>query len=85
MQSNREQIKLEVIKIISEELDVALDDIKEETSLQNDLEADSLEAINIGIAFEVKFNIQLDDETIQQFIVVKDIIDNMVRIVNERE
>ena len=81
MQNSREQIKLDVIKIISDELDVALDSIKEDTSLQNDLEADSLDAISIGLAIEEKFNIQLDDNTVQQFTVVKDIIDNLVRIV----
>ncbi len=47
---DRERVKLDLIKIIAEELEIDPDSIKEDTSLQNDLEADSLEAINIGLA-----------------------------------
>jgi len=47
---DRERVKLDLIKIIAEELDIDPDTIKEDTSLQNDLEADSLDAINIGLA-----------------------------------
>ena len=80
MQNSRDQIKSEVIKIIAEELDVPPDAIEEDTTLQRDLEADSLDTINIGLAVEERFSIILDDETIRQFTVVKYIIDNLVRI-----
>lgn len=80
MQNSRDQIQFDVIRIIAEELDIAPDAIKEDTSLQNDLEADSLDTINIGLAIEEKFSILLDDETVQQFTEVKYIIDNLVKI-----
>ena len=80
MQNSRDQIKFDVIRIIADELDIASDAIKEDTSLQNDLEADSLDTINIGLAIEEKFSILLDDETVQQFTEVKYIIDNLVKI-----
>lgn len=80
MKNSRDQIKSDVIRIIADELDVALDAIKEDTSLQHDLEADSLDTINIGLAIEEKFCILLDDETVQQFTVVKHIIDNLAKI-----
>jgi acyl carrier protein len=80
MQNSRDQIKFDVIRIIAEELDIAPDAIKEDTSLQNDLEADSLDTINIGLAIEEKFSILLDDEAVQQFTEVKYIIDNLVKI-----
>ncbi len=80
MQNSRVQIKFDVIRIIAEELDIAPDAIKEDTSLQNDLEADSLDTINIGLAIGEKFSILLDDETVQQFTEVKYIIDNLVNI-----
>ncbi|MBL7175991.1 MAG: acyl carrier protein [Desulfobacteraceae bacterium] len=73
-------MKFDVIRIIADELDIAPDAIKEDTSLQNDLEADSLDTINIGLAVEEKFSILLDDETVQQFTEVKYIIDNLVKI-----
>ena len=80
MQNSRDQIKFDVIRIIAEELAIAPDAIKEDTSLQNDLEADSLDTINIGLAIGEKFSILLDDETVQQFTEVKYIIDNLVSI-----
>ena len=80
MQNSRDQIKFDVIRIIADELDVAPDAIKEDTSLQNDLEADSLDTINIGLAIEERFSILLDDETVQQFTEVEYIIDNLVKI-----
>lgn len=76
---NREQVTLDLIKIIAEELDVDPDGIKEDTSLQNDLEADSLDAINIALAIEEKFNIKIDDDTIQSFRTIRDIGDNLIR------
>ncbi len=80
MQNSRDQIQFDVIRIIADELDIAADAIKEDTSLQNDLEADSLDTINIGLAIEEKFSILLDDETVQQFTEVKYIIENLVKI-----
>jgi acyl carrier protein len=80
MHNSRDQIKFDVIKIIAEELDIAPHAIKEDTSLQNDLEADSLDTINIGLAIEEKYSILLDDEAVQQFTEVKYIIDNLVNI-----
>jgi len=80
MQNSRDQIKFDVIRIIADELDIAADAIKEDTSLQNDLEADSLDTINIGLAIEEKFSLLLDDETVQHFTEVKYIIDNLVKI-----
>jgi len=80
MQNSRDQIKFDVIRIIADELEIAADAIKEDTSLQNDLEADSLDTINIGLAIEEKFSILLDDETVQKFTEVKYIIDNLAKI-----
>lgn len=77
---DRERVKLALIKIIAEELEIDPDSIKEDTSLQNDLEADSLEAINIGLAIEESFNIKMDDDTIHNFRTIRDITDNLIRM-----
>jgi len=77
---DRERVKLDLIKIIAEELEIDPDSIKEDTSLQNDLEADSLEAINIGLAIEESFNIKMDDDTIHNFRTIRDITDNLIRM-----
>lgn len=77
---DRERVKLDLIKIIAEELEIDPDSIKEDTSLQDDLEADSLEAINIGLAIEESFNIKMDDDTIHNFRTIRDITDNLIRM-----
>jgi len=77
---DRERVKLALIKIIAEELEIDPDSIKEDTSLQNDLEADSLEAINIGLAIEESFNIKMDDDTIHNFRTIRNITDNLIRM-----
>lgn len=77
---DRERVKLDLIKIIAEELEIDPDSIKEDTSLQDDLEADSLEAINIGLAIEESLNIKMDDDTIHNFRTIRDITDNLIRM-----
>jgi acyl carrier protein len=77
---DRERVKLDLIKIIAEELEIDPDSIKEDTSLQDDLEADSLEAINIGLAIEESFNVKMDDDTIHNFRTIRDITDNLIRM-----
>lgn len=76
----REQTKLDLVKIIAEELEIDPDTIKEDTSLQNDLEADSLDAINIALAIEERFAIKIDDEAIRNFRTIRDIIDHLIRM-----
>lgn len=76
----REQTKLDLVKIIAEELDIDPDTIKEDTSLQNDLEADSLDAINIALAIEERFAIKIDDEAIRNFKTIRDITDHLIRM-----
>jgi acyl carrier protein len=77
---NREQVILDLIKIIAEELDIDPDGIREDTSLQDDLEADSLDAINVALAIEEKFHVKIDDDTIQRFRTIRDIGENLTRI-----
>jgi len=76
----REQTKLDLVKIIAEELEIDPDTIKEDTSLQNDLEADSLDAINIALAIEERFAIKIDDEAIRNFRTIRDITDHLIRM-----
>jgi len=76
----REQTKLDLVKIIAEELEINPDTIKEDTSLQNDLEADSLDAINIALAIEERFAVKIDDEAIRNFRTIRDITDHLIRM-----
>ena len=60
--------------IIAEQLDVDKDSITLETNLMKDLEADSLDAVEIIMAIEEEFNIEIPDKQAEEFQVVSSIV-----------
>lgn len=62
-------------QIIIEQLDVEEGDITFETSLVKDLEADSLDAVEIIMAIEDEFGIEVPDEDAEKFACIGDIVD----------
>lgn len=63
-----------VVKIVSDELNVSQDEITMETDIQTDLGADSLDAVELMMALEEEFDIQIPDEDAQKFKTIKDIV-----------
>jgi len=63
-----------VIKIVSDELNVSQDEINLETNIQTDLGADSLDAVELMMALEEEFDVQIPDEDAQRFKTIKDIV-----------
>lgn len=61
--------------IIAEQLDVDASEITMETSLTKDLEADSLDAVEIIMAIEEEFEIEIPDEQAENFQVVKNLVE----------
>jgi acyl carrier protein len=51
-----------VRKIITDQLDVSNEQVTPESSLTDDLAADSLDLVEISMAVEEQFDIHLDDE-----------------------
>ncbi|MBS4539764.1 acyl carrier protein [Clostridium sp. D2Q-11] len=67
---------LEKLKnIIAEQLDVEKEDIKLESSFQNDLGADSLDVVELIMAIEEDFEIEIPDEDAEKISIVKDAVD----------
>lgn len=68
-------------EIIAEQLGVEEDVITTETNLMKDLEADSLDAVEIIMAIEDEYDIEVPDEDAEKFQTVTDIVkyveDNM--------
>ena len=54
------------------------DDVKPETNLFEDLEADSLEAVELSMAFEEAFGVGIADEDMEKIKTVQDIIDYLI-------
>ena len=55
-----------VKKIVVEQLEVDADDVKPESSFTNDLGADSLDTVELVMALEEEFEIEIPDEAAQQ-------------------
>ncbi len=65
----------QVKEIIVDALGCDEDDVVLEASLKDDLEADSLDAVELIMAIEEEFDIEIPDETAQNMKTVKDIVD----------
>ena len=65
----------QVKEIIVDALGCDEDDVVLEASLKDDLEADSLDAVELIMAIGEEFDIELPDETAQNMKTVKDIVD----------
>ncbi len=64
----------EVKEILAEQLDVNIDDIEINSSLSDDLGADSLDAIDIVMTVEDQYSIEVPDEVIKSIKTVEDIV-----------
>ncbi len=63
-----------VREIIANQLDIALDEIKETTSLGEDLGADSLDIVEMMMSIEETFGIEIADEDAKEFKTIADVI-----------
>jgi len=76
-------IEEKVIEIISEQLNVKLDEIKDSSELVGDLGADSLDAVEIVMEVEEAFEIEISDEDADKFKTVGDIVNYITRRIGE--
>lgn len=72
-----------VKKIIVEHLDVDAEKVKEEANLVDDLGADSLEIIEVVLAFEDEFDIDIQDDDAQDIQTVEDAI-NFIKSISAK-
>ena len=67
-------IREEVINLISEQLNVKLDEIKDSSELVGDLGADSLDGVEVIMELEEVFGFEISDEEADQLKTVGDVI-----------
>lgn len=67
-------IKEEVIDIIVKTLEVDKKDVKDNTNLMKDLDVESLDLVDLVVAFEEKYNFEIPDNEIKNLQTVNDIV-----------
>lgn len=67
-----------IFRIIAEQFSVPVKEINIDKHLVNDLNADSLDSIEIVVECEKEFDIEIDDDDLENIQTVKDIV-NLVQ------
>ncbi len=66
---------LEKVKdVVVEQLDVNIDEVKEESKFVEDLGADSLDVVELVMALEEKFDIEIPDDAAEKISTVGDAV-----------
>ena len=74
MALSREEVAERVKSVLSEQLGVDDSELSEEASFQEDLDADSLDLVELIMAFEDKFGTEISDEDAQKIATVGDAV-----------
>lgn len=69
-----QDIENKVREKISEQLGVAADEVTSEASFIEDLGADSLDIVELVMALEEEFNIEISDEDAEKIRTVRDVV-----------
>lgn len=75
---DKDQIFSTVKDLIVEHLGVAADQVKSEATFVDDLGADSLDIVELVMALEEKFGIEISDDDAQKIAKVSDAVDYIV-------
>ncbi|HKL12099.1 MAG TPA: acyl carrier protein [Halanaerobiales bacterium] len=64
-----------IVKVVSEELAISEEEITEDASFIDDLGADSLDVVELIMALEEEFDIEIPDEDAEEIATVSDAVD----------
>ena len=79
MNMSAEEIEKKVRKIIAEQLGMREEDVKGEAEFQKDLGADSLDIVEMIMAFEETFETEISDEEAENIHTVQDAIEHVIK------
>jgi len=72
---DREDVFERIKKVVAGQLSIGEDEIKESSSFTTDLGADSLDAVELVMAFEDEFGVEIPDEEAEKITTVAAAID----------
>jgi acyl carrier protein len=78
----RDELFEKVKEIIVDTLSVDEDDVTVDASFTDDLDADSLELVDLTMAFESEFGITIEDEELEKIQTVEDVVDILANKLN---
>lgn len=64
--------KEKVLEVVAEQLGVSVEDLTEETSFKDDLNADSLDLFQIIMSLEEEFGIEIPNEDAEKILTIGD-------------
>ncbi len=82
---NLEEVEAKIVEIVSEQMGVDKSEITRDTSFINDLNADSLDTVELVMEFEDEFDMSIPDEEAEKIQTVGAAIDYIVQIVKSQE
>ena len=82
---NIEEVEAKVIDIVSEQMGVDKAEVSRDTSFINDLNADSLDTVELVMEFEDEFDMSIPDEEAEKIQTVGAAIDYIVKIVKAQD
>lgn len=78
-------IEKEIIAIISDVSGFDPEEIRPETNLANELEIDSIKAIEITVAIEKKYKISVRDEDVPKILTLKDAVELVHALLSQKD
>lgn len=64
----------DIKEVVVEQLNVSLEEIKEDSKFIEDLGADSLDVVELVMALEEKFEIEIPDEDAEKILTIGDVV-----------
>ncbi len=77
-------VEAKVIEIVSEQMGVDKSEISRETSFINDLNADSLDTVELVMEFEDEFDMSIPDEEAEKIQTVGAAIDYIMEVIKKK-
>ncbi|KAF2957667.1 acyl carrier protein [Thermotoga sp. Ku-13t] len=85
---NKEELLERIKEIVADKLGVDIDEVTEDADLIDDLDADSLDLVDLAMAIEDEFGVTIADEELEKIRTVKDIFRELyekIRLAEEEE